>query len=308
MKTALLFSGQGSQYVGMMKDMYDTYSESKILIDNANDILGFPISDICFNGPIEKLKETRYTQPALFIHSAVAFHLIKDSVEFAAVAGHSIGEYAALYAAGAIDFEDALRLVALRGELMFRAGQSKPGTMFAVINLAGDKVEEVCRKLSDNTDGNVVVVANFNSPGQIVVSGSAEYLRANAAAFKDAGARMAKELVVSGAFHSPLMNDAKDELETAIDAVDFRDALVPVYTNADARPTTAANQLKASLVRQLISPVLWTQTMENMFGSGIANYIEVGAGSVLQGLVKRTLSDISFSGIDKADDLTQFIN
>ncbi len=308
MKTALLFSGQGSQYVGMMAGLYERFSESKALIDTADQILGFSISDICFNGPADKLKQTRYTQPALFLHSAVAFNLIKGSVDFEAVAGHSIGEYAALCAAGVIEFEDALRLVALRGELMFKAGQSKPGTMFAVINLDDDKVAEVCNKLSDNPDGNVVVAANFNSPGQIVVSGSAEYLRKNASAFKDAGARLVKELVVSGAFHSPLMNDAKDELEKAIDAVDFKDALVPVYTNADAMPTTDANKLKASLIKQLISPVLWTQTMKNMYDSGISNFVEVGAGSVLQGLVKRTLDNVTFSGVDKADDLEKVIS
>jgi [acyl-carrier-protein] S-malonyltransferase len=302
MKNALLFSGQGSQYVGMMKDLSEKFPEAQNIITNADEILGFSISDICFNGPVEKLKETRYTQPALFLHEAVAFNLMKDKVQFDAVAGHSVGEYAALYSAGVISFEDSLKLVSLRGNLMFRAGEAEPGTMFAVINLADEKVEELCAQLTADGNGNVIVPANYNSPGQIVISGSAQYLRDNAQKFKEAGARMVMELPVSGAFHSPLLKPAKEELEKAINSIQFNDAKVPVYTNVYAAPETSAEELRKALILQLLSPVRWTQTLQSMKDAGISSYIEVGPGNVLQGLVKRTLNEIEVSGFDKADD------
>lgn len=303
MNSALLFSGQGSQYVGMLQDLYDKYPEAKELIDSADKALGYKFSEICFDGPIEKLRETRYTQPAIFLHSAVVYNLIGSKLSFNAVAGHSVGEYAALYAAGVMKFEYALRLVALRGELMFNAGESLPGTMFAVLSLPDEKVIEVCEKLSDNPDGNVVVAANFNSPGQVVVSGSRDYLRDNVTAFKEAGTRIVKELNVSGAFHSPLMKPAQDELEKAINAINFENAKVPVYTNVYAKPVSEADQLKDALVKQLTSPVRWTQILENMKVDGIENFVELGPGKVLQGLVKRTLKEVEFSGFDTADDI-----
>ena len=308
MKTALLCSGQGSQYVGMLKDIYSANPKAKEMIDKADEILGFKISEICFEGPIETLKETRYTQPALFLHSAVAYALTKENLEFNAVAGHSVGEYAALYAADVLSFEDALKLVALRGKLMFSAGEDEPGTMFAVINMDDDKVVEVCADLTSKGNGNKVVAANFNSPGQVVVSGSREYLRENAEAFKEAGARMVKELVVSGAFHSPLMEAAQSELESAINDIEFNDAKVPVYTNVDAKPVTSGAALKTSLIQQLTSPVLWTQTLNEMNANSINNFIEIGAGNVLQGLVKRSLKDVSFSGDDKLEDIEKIVS
>jgi len=303
MKTALLFSGQGSQYVGMLKDISENSELAQELINRANDVIGFDLADICFNGPIETLKETRYTQPAIFLHSAVIYSILKNKLDFYAVAGHSVGEYAALFSAGVLKFEDALKLVAKRGKLMFEAGTQLPGTMFAVINLDDDKVKEVCKELTENGNGKVVVAANFNSPGQIVVSGSAGYLRANVEEFKKAGARMVKELVVSGAFHSPLMEPAKLELESEINSIEFSDAKVPVYVNVTAKPVSDIKSLKQYLIDQLISPVLWTDTMKNMKTDGISKMIEIGPGNVLQGLAKRTIDDIEIDGIDNYLDL-----
>ena len=307
MKKALLFAGQGSQYVGMMKDIADKYPEGQKLIKKADSILGYKLSEICFDGPVEKLKETRYTQPALFLHGAVVNNILGSKLGFDAVAGHSVGEYAALYAAGALSFEDALKLVSLRGELMFKAGEHEPGTMFAVIGMDDAKAEEVCGALTEKGNGNVVVAANYNSPGQLVVSGSADYLRENVGAFKEAGAKIVKELVVSGAFHSPLMMPAKEELEKAINQTRFNDARVSIYSNVYAKPLQNARELKDALILQLTSPVRWTQSLINMKENGIDNFIEVGPGKVLQGLVKRTLINSEFSGIDKAEDIEKYL-
>jgi len=308
MKTALLFSGQGSQYVGMLKDVYDRIPSAKEKIDYADSLLGFSLSSICFDGPLDKLKETRYTQPAIFLHSAVLFDLLKDRLLFDAVAGHSVGEYAALYAAGVLKFEDALKLVSLRGELMFRAGENEPGTMFAVINLSDDKVEEICGELTEKGNGNVVVAANFNSPGQIVVSGSAQYLRDNISVFKQAGARMTMELVVSGAFHSPLMLPAKQELEKLIDTISFNNARIPVYSNVIAEPLADSSEIKNALILQLTSPVKWTQSLLRMQNDNITKFVEIGPGQVLQGLAKRTLKEIETTGFDKSEDLEKLIS
>jgi [acyl-carrier-protein] S-malonyltransferase len=306
MKTALLCSGQGSQYVGMLKDIAEKFPSANDQIKKADDILGFSISNICFDGPMDILKETRYTQPALFLHSAVIFDLIKNEIKFDCVAGHSVGEYAALYAAGVLGFEDALKLVALRGDLMFHAGEDVQGTMYAIINLDDDKVREVCDKLTDPEKELYVVPANFNSPGQIVVSGSAQYLRDNIGEFKTAGAKLVKELVVSGAFHSPLMKPAKEILEKTINTMDFKDTTIPVYSNVHAKPLISGNEIKQALIDQLMSPVLWTQSLLEMQKDSIAKFIEIGAGSVLQGLVKRTLSDVEILGVDKAEDIEKF--
>jgi [acyl-carrier-protein] S-malonyltransferase len=306
MKTALLAPGQGSQYVGMMKDLYEHYPQAKELIDLADEILGYKLSQICFNGPLEELKKTKYTQPALFLHSAVVYEILKDKLEFDCVAGHSVGEYAALYWAGVLKFEDALRLVSLRGELMYKAGEYAPGTMFAVIGASDEVVENVCKLLNQNTVGAVVVPANYNCPGQLVVSGSADFLRQNVEEFKKAGAKLVKELVVSGAFHSPLMEPAKNELEKAILEIEFKDAKVPVYQNVSAKPTTNAEEIKTALINQLTSPVFWTQTILEMHRNGVRRFIELGAGNVLQGLVKRTVPDCEIIGLDKLEDILKF--
>jgi len=307
MTTALLAPGQGSQYVGMIKDLYDTFSVARELVDRADAILGYPLSEICFDGPADELKKTKHTQPALFLHSACVFEIIKDKVAFDCTAGHSVGEYAALYFAGVLSFEDALKLVQLRGELMFRAGEFAPGTMFAVIGAEDSVVENICKQLTSLGNGNVVVPANYNCPGQLVVSGSAEYLRANVGAFKEAGAKIVKELVVSGAFHSPLMEPAKNELAKAIEKTRFSNAKVPVYVNVTGEPETDANLLKEALIKQLTSPVKWTQSIQNMYNNGIRRFIEVGAGNVLQGLVKRTVTNCEIMGLDKAEDINNFL-
>jgi len=302
MKTALLCSGQGSQYVGMIKDIAEKEPQIAELVRLADEIVGYPLTNICFEGPTEKLKETRYTQPALFLHSAAVYEVIKEQIKFDAVAGHSVGEYAALYIAGVLSFEDALNLVSLRGQLMFTAGEETQGTMFAVINLADEKIAEVCKSLTDASQNLYVVPANFNSPGQVVVSGSAEHLRNNINLFKEAGARMTKELVVSGAFHSPLMLPAQNKLEQAINSLKFNDAKVPVYANVSAKPLINAEEIRASLIKQLTAPVLWTQTILEMHKDGITKFVEVGAGQVLQGLVKRIVEGVEVSGFDKAED------
>ena len=260
-KIALLCPGQGSQYVGMFKDLYDANSSVYELVKTADEMVGYPLSQICFEGPIEKLKETRYTQPALFLHSVSIYEIIKNKIQAESVAGHSVGEFAALYIAGVLNFEDALNLVSLRGQLMFTVGEDTPGTMFAVINLADEKINEICKNLTDANRKNYVVPANFNSPGQVVISGSAEYLRNNINVFKDAGARMVKELQVSGAFHSPLMQPAQTKLAEAINSITFKDAKIPVYANVTAEPMTNSEMLRKLLIEQLTSPVLWRQTI-----------------------------------------------
>lgn len=304
MKTALLFSGQGSQYVGMMKDIAEKYPYADEKLDHANSILGYDIKSICFDGAKEVLTETRYTQPALFLHEAIIIDILNNKQEFDCTAGHSVGEYAALYASGVINFEDALRLVSLRGKLMFEAGEHEPGTMFAVIGMDDDKVGDICQELTDTGKG-VVVPANYNSPGQIVISGSRDFLRDNISAFKKAGARMTMELNVSGAFHSPLVKPAKEELERKINEIDFVNADKPVYSNAYAKPLTDSGEIKEALILQLTSPVKWTHTLKNMHKAGVEKYIEIGPGKVLQGLVKRTLKNVEIEGLDKAEQLSE---
>jgi [acyl-carrier-protein] S-malonyltransferase len=304
--TALLFSGQGSQYVGMMRDLVAEFPEAAQMLAQADAIMGISLSAICFDGPADTLKETRYTQPALFVHETILATLLRDKLSFHAVAGHSLGEYSALFAAGVMDFETALRLVKLRGELMFRAGEYEPGTMAAVVGLDDEKVRVVCERLNDPEKSGdrtkILVAANFNSPGQVVISGSADYVRNNLVAFKEAGAKMVKELPVSGAFHSPLMQSAKAELEQAIHAATMRDASVDVYANALAKPLRAAAEIRTALVQQLVAPVLWTQSLVAMRSAGITTFYELGPGTVLQGLVKRTVdgADVSIGGFDTA--------
>lgn len=301
MKKVALFSGQGSQYVGMLQDYYENNSDAKYLIEKADDILDYSLSELCFNGPVDKLKETRYTQPAIFLHSAVVNDLTKNSLDIKAVAGHSVGEYAALYSAGVISFENAIKLVSIRGELMFSAGENEPGTMFAVIGMEDQVLIDLCQEL--NNDVNIIVPANFNSPGQIVISGSRDFLRENSGIFKEKGARMVMELPVSGAFHSHLMKPAQEKLAKAINEIDFKNSSVPVYTNVDAKPEMNSEILKSKLIEQLTAPVLWTSILNNLQKDGFSDFIELGPGNVLQGLCKRTLKDINISGFDKLQDI-----
>ena len=298
-RTALVFPGQGSQYVGMAKDWYDSSTEAKKMFGQANEILGFDIAKMCFEGPEDDLRQTSVTQPAIFLHSAVAFSLSAKGERFEAAAGHSLGEYSALYAAGALDFEHALMLVGLRGRLMQNAGNVRPGTMAAVVGLDEKNVEEACREASVN---GVARPANYNSPGQIVISGDVEVVRKAMELAKQRGAKIVKELVVSGAFHSPLMEAAKDELKKAIDAAPIRDAAVPVYANVTARPVRSADKIRNALILQLTNPVRWQESVTNMSADGITKFVEIGPGKVLQGLIKRTISGGVVFGIDKINE------
>ncbi len=299
---ALLFSGQGSQYVGMAKGLHASVPSIRTLIDHANDVLGYALSDIMFNGPEESLKETRYTQPALFVHEAVLVDHLRSVLHMNAVAGHSLGEYSALYAAGVLSFDDALRLVQLRAQLMFDAGLKIPGTMAAIVGMDDDAVRALCEELN-GVDGNVIVAANFNSPGQVVISGSAEYVRACMPRFKEAGAKIVKELQVSGAFHSPLLAEAQAPLAEQMCATTFNDASVDVYTNVHARAERSGSALREAAIAQLTSPVQWTNTLLAMQAAGITHYTEIGPGKVLQGLVKRTITATTIDGIDTLADV-----
>lgn len=299
MKKAYLFPGQGSQYVGMGKDLYDQFPAAKKIFDEADSLLNVSLSRICFEGPDEELKQTKNTQPAIFVHSMALWKILNPS-DGAMVAGHSLGEYTALVAAGALSFADAVALVRLRGEAMQKAGEENPGTMAAVIGLDAESVVEVCRTASE---AGIVQPANFNSPGQIVISGSVEGVRKGMELAKTRGAKLVKELVVSGAFHSPLMQNAKEILRKALDTVECRDALIPVYANVTAQPVTKADDIKKLLFDQVTSPVRWEETVVNMSEAGAASFVEVGPGKVLQGLVKRTVATAEVSGFDKAADI-----
>ncbi|HUI29800.1 MAG TPA: ACP S-malonyltransferase [Candidatus Acidoferrales bacterium] len=297
-KIAFIFPGQGSQYVGMGKDWHDNSPKAKEMFGRASEILGFDIAAICFRGPEDKLRQTEVTQPAIFLHSAIAFSLL-DEKNFGAAAGHSLGEYSALFAAGALEFEHALMLVGLRGRLMQHAGEVRRGTMAAVVGLEDNLVEEICREASK--DG-IVQPANYNSSGQIVISGDVEAVHGAMELAKVRGAKIVKELVVSGAFHSSLMEAAKEELKKAIDATPFHDANVPVYANVSGKPLKDADEIKDALVRQLTSPVRWQESVVKMFNDGIAKFVEIGPGKVLQGLVKRTVPAKEIFGIDKMSE------
>jgi len=300
MSIAYIFPGQGSQYVGMGKDLYEKYPDVKKLYDEADALLGVPLSKICFEGPEEELKQTKNTQPAIFLHSVALWQLLKPT-DAAMVAGHSLGEYSALVAAGALSFSDALKLVRLRGELMQKAGEENPGTMAAVVGLDAKTVGEVtCAAY----EVGAVQAANFNSPGQIVISGTVTGVRKAMELAKERGAKLVKELVVSGAFHSPLMQSAKDKLKTALDAVTIHDASVPVYANVTAAPVQKADEIRSLLLEQVTSPVRWEESVVNMAAAGAAKFVEIGPGKVLQGLVKRTVAAAELAGVDKASEVT----
>jgi [acyl-carrier-protein] S-malonyltransferase len=301
MSTAFLFSGQGSQYVGMTRDLVETFDVARRLVDSANEILGYDLHRIMTDGPDDELRKTKHTQPALFLHEAILVALT-PGVRFSAVAGHSLGEYSAMHAAGVLTFEDALRLVQTRARLMYEAGDVIPGTMAAVVGLDDEAVRQICAELN-GIDGNVLVPANFNSPGQVVISGTADYVRSCMPLFKERGAKMVKELQVSGAFHSPLLQEAQQGLEEKIRATAFSEPRVPVYVNVSGAAVRSAEELRDCAVRQLTSPVLWTETMNTMWADGIRSFCEIGPGKVLQGLVKRTLAEATIDGIDTASDV-----
>ena len=320
MKTAYVFPGQGSQYPGMAKDLYENNATARQMLERANEILGFRITDVMFNGTAEDLKQTAVTQPAIFLHSVV---LAKCLPEFTPdmVAGHSLGEFSALVAAGALDFEDGLKLVAIRAHAMQKACEITPGAMAAIIGLETEKIEEVCAacNLASQFDitntvtyayftndiivptkvtHNVVVPANYNYEGQVVISGSKEAVEAACTKLKEAGAKRALPLPVSGAFHSPLMEPARAELAGGIEKAVFHTPQCPIYQNATALPSVDPATIKANLLAQLTSPVRWTQTIQNMIADGAISFIELGPGKVLQGIISKTAgSEILVAGL-----------
>ena len=298
-RTALIFPGQGSQYVGMGRDFYEGDADSRSFMDHADTMLGYSLSTICFDGPEVELRQTRNTQPAIFLHSIVVARRL-TAVRPTMAAGHSLGEYSALVVAGALGFEDALRLVRLRGQLMQQAGEREQGTMAAIMGLSGDEVEALCAEASA---AGVVQPANFNSPGQIVISGSVPGVKKGMELAKQRSARLVKELQVSGAFHSPLMASAQEGLKQALDETSFRDASIPVYVNVTGEPVTGADEIRTMLYKQLTSPVRWEQTLINMARDGADRFIEIGPGKVPQNLAKRTLGDAAITGIDTYEDL-----
>ncbi len=278
---AYVFPGQGAQFVGMGKDLYDNSKTAKELFEQANEILGFRITDLMFEGTVEDLKQTKVTQPAIFLHSVILSKTIQNfSPDM--VAGHSLGEFSALVSNGALSFEDGLKLVSKRAMAMQKACEAEPSTMAAILGLDDDIVEEVCKEIDE-----IVVPANYNSVGQIVISGSIKGIDTAIEKLTEKGARRAIKLVVGGAFHSPLMQPASLELEQAINNTKFSEPICPVYQNVDAKPYTNPEQIKQNLVAQLTSPVRWTQTIKNMIAGGAQSFTEVGPGTVLQGLIKK---------------------
>ena len=279
---AYVFPGQGAQFTGMGKDLYEASEEAKTLFEKANEILGFRITDIMFEGEAEELKQTKVTQPAIFLHSTILAKLLGDRFQPKMVAGHSLGEISALTAAGVLDFEDGLKLVSKRALAMQAACEAEPSTMAAILGLENEVVEGICEKV----DG-IVVAANYNCPGQLVISGAVDAIDNACELLKEAGARRALVLPVGGAFHSPLMEPARAELAKAIEATKFNTPICPVYQNVTASAVTDPNEIKENLVAQLTAPVRWTQTINQMIADGVSGFTEVGPGKVLQGLVKK---------------------
>ena len=279
---AYVFPGQGAQFTGMGKDLYEASEEAKTLFEKANEILGFRITDIMFEGEAEELKQTKVTQPAIFLHSTILAKLLGDRFQPKMVAGHSLGEISALTAAGVLDFEDGLKLVSKRALAMQAACEAEPSTMAAILGLENEVVEGICEKVEG-----IVVAANYNCPGQLVISGAIDAINTACEQLKEAGARRALVLPVGGAFHSPLMEPARAELAEAIETTKFNTPICPVYQNVTAAAITDPNEIKKNLVAQLTAPVRWTQTMHQMISDGVSGFTEVGPGKVLQGLVKK---------------------
>ena len=293
---AFVFPGQGAQFVGMGKDLYETNPLAKELFDKADQILGFSITNVMFNGTDEELKQTKVTQPAVFLHSVVSALCLGDDFAPAMVAGHSLGEFSALVAAGALSFEDGLRLVSARAMAMQKACEAAPGTMAAVIGLPDDTIEAICAEVSN--DGETVVAANYNCPGQLVISGTVNGINAACEKLKAAGAKRALPVKVGGAFHSPLMNPAKEELQKAIEATEFKTPCCPVYQHVDGKPYTEPAAIKANLIAQLTSSVRWTETINNMIADGADDFTECGPGKVLQGMIGRINKDVAAHGVN----------
>lgn len=281
---AFVFPGQGAQFVGMGKDLYEKHPIAKQFFEKANDMLGFRITDIMFDGTDEELKQTKVTQPAMFLHSVVSALCLGSDFQPSMVAGHSLGEFSALTAARCLSFEDGVRLVAARAMAMQKACEANPGTMAAILALSDEKVEEVCRQVSAET-GKVVVPANYNCPGQLVISGEVEAVDHACLRLKEAGAKRALVLPVGGAFHSPLMQPAKEELEAAIAATEFRKPVCPVYQNVDGMPHTDPGEIKKNLIAQLTASVLWTKEVTQMVADGATDFTECGPGKTLQGMI-----------------------
>jgi len=286
MKKAYVFPGQGAQYSGMGKELYDNNEEARAMFERANEILGFRITDIMFDGSNESLRQTKVTQPAVFLHSVVLAKVL--DVEPSAVAGHSLGEFSALVVAGALSFEEGLQLVAKRAVAMQRACELEQGTMAAVLRLPDATIEQIC----EDVDG-VVVAANYNCPGQLVISGAVDAVNEACVKMKEAGARRALVLPVGGAFHSPLMEPARKELAEAIEQADFKTPICPIYQNVDALPHTLPEEIKANLIAQLTAPVRWTQIVENMAADGVESFVELGPGEVLKGLISKITADVA---------------
>ena len=284
---AYVFPGQGSQFPGMGKDLYESSAQAKEMFERANDILGFRITDIMFSGTEEELKQTKVTQPAIFLHSVILAATLGESFQPDMVAGHSLGEFSALVANRTLTFEDGLRLVYKRAMAMQKACEKAPSTMAAILALDDKTVEDICASI----EGEIVVPANFNCPGQLVISGSVEGINQACEKMKAAGAKRAQVLAVGGAFHSPFMEPARIELEEAINSTTFSRPICPVYQNVNASPTSDPEEIKKNLVAQLTAPVRWTQTMEKMIADGATSFTEVGPGKVLQGLVKKVKRD-----------------